>query len=134
TAALWIRHREADHHYNQDRHFGHCLRAPVAPMQPPPPVEAPPPPARMPPPPLPWGYPEAHRDRQWEEEKVKLQELGRQAEDVMTKFSESTLDSIMTTVEALKAKLAEHRAQREQAQRQIEKQLEEQRNNPHRFV
>jgi len=52
----------------------------------------------------------------------------------MTKISEATLDSVMTTMEALKLKLAEHRAQREEAQRQLEEQLEEQKKNPHRFV
>jgi len=83
---------------------------------------------------LPWGYPESHRDRQWEEEKLKLQAIGQQAEDVMAKLSETTLDSVMTTMEALKQKLAEHRAQRELAQQELERQLEEQRRNPHRFV
>jgi hypothetical protein len=34
----------------------------------------------------------------------------------------------------LSQKLAEHRALREEAQRQLEKELEDQRNKPHRFV
>lgn len=83
---------------------------------------------------MPWGYPESHKDRQWEEEKQKMQAIGRQAEEVMAKLSEEALDSIMSSMEALKVKLAEHRAQREAAQRQLEQQLEEQRKNPHRFV
>ncbi|KAJ7115842.1 hypothetical protein C8R44DRAFT_628261 [Mycena epipterygia] len=143
SASLWMSHKEA-HRHAHDRYFGHCFRPPVHPMHRPVDTDEPPqwrprdlptvinsiPPA----PSLPWGYPESHRDRQWEEEKLKLQAIGRQAEEAMAKLSEATLDSVMTTMEALKAKLAEHRAQREEAQRQIEKQLEEHRNNPHRFV
>jgi len=83
---------------------------------------------------MPWGYPESHKDRQWEEEKQKMQAIGRQAEEVIGKLSEDALDSIMGSMEALKAKLAEHRALREAAQRELEKDLEEQRNKPNRFV
>jgi hypothetical protein len=32
---------------------------------------------------MPWGYPEAHKDRQWEEEKQKMHAIGRQAEEVV---------------------------------------------------
>ncbi|KAJ7180541.1 hypothetical protein C8R46DRAFT_1069797 [Mycena filopes] len=149
TATWWIHHKEA-HRQTHERYFGHCFRPPVPPIQPrqpdsPPVMTAEPPrwprpqdvPStinNMPPAPLPWGYPESHRDRQWEEEKLKLQAIGRQADEVMTKLSEATLETVMTTMEALKLKLAEHRAQREEAQRQLEQQLEEQRRNPHRFV
>ncbi|KAJ7672646.1 hypothetical protein B0H17DRAFT_1141183 [Mycena rosella] len=148
TATAWASRNEC-HRQTNERYFGHCFRPPIAPMQPRAPDGTPewrprnipaavnniPPAAAIPPPaPLPWGYPESHRDRQWEEEKRKLQAIGQQAEDVMAKLSEATLDSVMTTMEALKVKLAEHRAQREQAQRQLEEELEEQRKNPHRFV
>ncbi|KAJ6621360.1 hypothetical protein B0H10DRAFT_2018150 [Mycena sp. CBHHK59/15] len=147
SATLWITRKEAHCHTNE-RYFGHCFRPPVQNIQQRPepqagtgdasqwrPRDIPSAINNIPPAPsLPWGYPEMHRDRQWEEEKIKLQALGKQAEDVMAQLSESTLDSLMATMEALKAKLAEHRAQREEAQRQLEKQLEEQRKNPHRFV
>jgi len=141
-----MNHKEA-HRQTHERYFGHCFRPPVQSIQRP----ADPQPAadeplqwrprdipttinNIPPASLPWGYPESHRDRQWEEEKQKMQAIGRQAEDVMAKLSEATLDSVMSSMEALKVKLAEHRAQREAAQRQLEKELEEQRKNPHRFV
>jgi len=39
--------------------------------------------------------------------------FSRQAGDKVTELSEATLDSLLSTVEALKAKLAEHRAERE---------------------
>ncbi|KAJ7449590.1 hypothetical protein FB451DRAFT_1566921 [Mycena latifolia] len=142
SATVWMTHKEC-HRHTHERYFGHCFRPPIPPMQtrtPADPQEWRPrdiPAAinNMPPaPPLPWGYPESHRDRQWEEEKRKLQAIGQQAEDVMAKLSEATLDSVMSTMEALKLKLAEHRAQRELAQRQLEEALEEQRKNPHRFV
>jgi len=153
SATMWIHHKEA-HRQTHERYFGHCFRPPVASMRPDllPPDEAaqwrardisaainkiPAAPAPAPTPassPLPWGYSEAHQDRQWEEEKLKLQAIGKQAENVMAKLSEDALDTVMIAMEALKAKLAQHREQREQAQRQLEKQLEEQKNNPHRFV
>ncbi|KAJ6581378.1 hypothetical protein B0H19DRAFT_1114925 [Mycena capillaripes] len=147
SATFWNHHKEA-HRQTHERYFGHCFRPPVQSIQRPPdgqavsnqeapqwrPRDIPNTINNIPPASLPWGYPESHRDRQWEEEKQKIQAIGRQAEDAMAKLSEATLDSIMGSMEALKTKLAEHRAQREAAQRQIEKELEEQRKNPHRFV
>jgi len=144
SASFWMCRQESHRHTN-DRYFGHCFRPAVHPIQPRSPAEPQPDttqwrPRDIPaainniPASLPWGYPESHRDRQWEEEKLKLQAIGQQAEDVMAKLSETTLDSVMTTMEALKQKLAEHRAQRELAQQELERQLEEQRRNPHRFV
>ncbi|KAJ7504504.1 hypothetical protein B0H11DRAFT_1982707 [Mycena galericulata] len=142
SATLWMNHHEA-HRQTHERYFGHCFRPPVHPIQ----FRTDEEPAQWRPrdlpntinnipqaPPLPWGYPESHRDRQWEEEKIKLQAIGKQAEEVMAKLSEATVDSVLTALEALKVKLAEHRAQREEAQRQLEKQLDDQRNTPHRFV
>jgi len=41
------------------------------------------------------------------------QETGKQAGDKLVELSEATLDTVLTTVEVLKAKLAEHRAERE---------------------
>ncbi|KAJ7634121.1 hypothetical protein DFH06DRAFT_678938 [Mycena polygramma] len=140
SATFWSHHKEA-HRQTHERYFGHCFRPPVPahrPADPQPeewrPRDIPSAINNIPPSSLPWGYPESHRDRQWEEEKQKIQAMGRQAEDVMAKLSEATLDSIMSSMEALKVKLAEHRAQREAAQQQLEKELEEQRKNPHRFV
>ncbi|KAJ6591696.1 hypothetical protein DFH09DRAFT_1273564 [Mycena vulgaris] len=146
SASMWMCRKEC-HSQTHERYFGHCFRPPIHPIQPRTPPAEPQPDAgqwrprdipaavnNIPPSQLPWGYPESHRDRQWEEEKLKLQAIGQQAEDVMAKLSEATLDSVMSTMEALKLKLAEHRAQREAAQRELEKQLEAQRNNPHRFV
>ncbi|KAJ7834102.1 hypothetical protein B0H13DRAFT_2212361 [Mycena leptocephala] len=145
SATWWMCHKEA-HRHTHERYFGHCFRPPVPSIQPRPadpqlnepvqqwrPRDIPSTINNMPPA-MPWGYPESHKDRQWEEEKQKMQAIGRQAEEVMAKLSEEALDSVMSTMEALKVKLAEHRAQREAAQRQLEQQLEEQRKNPHRFV
>ncbi|KAF7331545.1 hypothetical protein MKEN_00033600 [Mycena kentingensis (nom. inval.)] len=144
SAAWFVKRREA-HQHTTDRHFGRCWRPPVGSLPQPnsdewklrdlnniphaTATEAPPPPS-----PLPWGYPEAHRERQWDEEKAKLQAVGRQAEDVMTKLSEDALDSVMSAMEALKRKLAEHRAERDRTQRELEKKFEDEKNSPHRFV
>jgi len=52
----------------------------------------------------------------------------------MADLTESTLESVLSTAESLKAKLAEHRAQRELQQKSIEQLLDEQRKNPPRLV
>ncbi|KAJ7281799.1 hypothetical protein C8J57DRAFT_1173799 [Mycena rebaudengoi] len=146
AATMWHTRKEA-HGHTTERYFGHCFRPPVqhrpaSDVQPMSgdarqwrPRDIPNTINNIPPAPaLPWGYPEMHRDRQWEEEKIKLQAFGKQAEEAMTQLSEATLDSVLTTVETLKQKLVEHRAERQKAQELLEKQLEEERKNPHRFV
>lgn len=94
VASFWHQHREAHHHHTHERYFGHCFRPPVHYR---PTDNASPPheptqwrsrdiPAtinNLPPAPMPWGYPEAHKDRQWEEEKQKMHAIGRQAEEVV---------------------------------------------------
>ncbi|KAF7308637.1 hypothetical protein HMN09_00713000 [Mycena chlorophos] len=131
ASATWWIHRKQHHAASNEQHFGRCIRQPIPPLQNDPPAPAPAPPA---PNPMPWGYPEAHRARQFDEEIAKVKEIGKQAEDVMAKLSEDALDSALSTMEALKRKLAEHREQRLRAQRELEKQVQEQQNNPHRFV
>ncbi|TFK94157.1 hypothetical protein K466DRAFT_593826 [Polyporus arcularius HHB13444] len=44
----------------------------------------------------------------------------QQATETLTDLSEATLNNLLVTVESLKAKLAEHRAQREQQEREIQ--------------
>ncbi|KNZ74563.1 hypothetical protein J132_06517 [Termitomyces sp. J132] len=50
------------------------------------------------------------------DDKRRLAELGTSAGDKLVELSEATLDTVLTTVEVLKAKLAEHRAEREKQQ------------------
>ncbi|PSR76138.1 hypothetical protein PHLCEN_2v8636 [Hermanssonia centrifuga] len=52
-------------------------------------------------------------DGQWDEEKQRLQRISEQATETLTSLSEAGLDSLLSTVESLKAKIAERRAQRE---------------------
>jgi len=87
-------------------------------------------PIRLPASPQPWvlGNQQAQA-QQWEEDKARLLSLSRQAGDTMTHLSEATLDSIVSTVGTLKVKLAEHRAQREQQQKQLDEELESQKRN-----
>ncbi|KAG6845499.1 hypothetical protein H0H87_008396 [Tephrocybe sp. NHM501043] len=64
------------------------------------------------------------------DEQKRLAEMSASASDKLAELSEATLDTVLTTVEVLKAKLAEHRAERE-------KELEEERRrkeNPPRLV
>jgi len=155
TASLFIKHHE---YHKNHQYYGHCYRAPVRPVVAPaaesstaaaagpeggarganwswnardipravnniPPASA-----------SSWGYPENHLDRQWEEEKKRLAAFGKQAEDTMTQLSEATLDSVLATVQSLKAKIAESKAQREKSEKQLQEKLEEERKHPHRFV
>ncbi|KAH9888818.1 hypothetical protein C8Q73DRAFT_708348 [Cubamyces lactineus] len=46
-------------------------------------------------------------------------DIVQQATDTITELSEATLNNLLVTVESLKAKLAEHRAQREQQEREL---------------
>ncbi|KAJ3912968.1 hypothetical protein F5877DRAFT_71951 [Lentinula edodes] len=82
---------------------------------------------------VPWGFESSyeHQKKEWEQEREKL--LAK-AQDTMVQLSESTLDSLSSTVEALKAKLAEHRVKREEQQKLIDKELEEQKKKPVRYV
>ncbi|KAJ3477011.1 hypothetical protein NLI96_g10760 [Meripilus lineatus] len=56
----------------------------------------------------------------WDEEKKRMQDFGKQAHETFVDFSESTLNSLASTVENLKAKLAEQRALREEQAKQME--------------
>ncbi|KIY43765.1 hypothetical protein FISHEDRAFT_77702 [Fistulina hepatica ATCC 64428] len=85
-------------------------------------------------PPPPWGFSPQDQERRWQEERERMAAMARQAGDAMAEMSEATLDQVLATVESLKAKLAEHRAQREAQKKALEKELEEHERNPPRFV
>jgi len=55
-----------------------------------------------------------------------METLGKQAQDTLTDLSEATLDTVLSTVETLKAKLAEHRAEKERQIRELQAMREEQ--------
>ncbi|KZT10082.1 uncharacterized protein LAESUDRAFT_810363 [Laetiporus sulphureus 93-53] len=69
-------------------------------------------PPHVPPPPMP-------SDR-WDEDRQRIQALGKQATDTISELSEATLDSVLATVQNLKMKLAENRAQREEHMKQMQ--------------
>ncbi|KAJ6508475.1 hypothetical protein C8R45DRAFT_967554 [Mycena sanguinolenta] len=75
------------------------------------------------------GYP-THYSRDWEQERARVRQFSRTAEDTVIDLSESTLTTILQATEALKAKMAEHRALREE-ERRLE---EERRRTPPRYV
>ncbi|KAF8074898.1 hypothetical protein FPV67DRAFT_603475 [Lyophyllum atratum] len=123
TATWWIKHKEGRH--GGSNH--HCIRAPVQP-----------PVLSSHSDPDPWstrrvtrainGIPPAEvSNNDWDEEKQRVAELSQSAGDKLAELSEATLDTVLTTVEVLKAKLAEHRAERD-------KKMEEERKNPPRLV
>ncbi|KAI5987056.1 hypothetical protein EDD15DRAFT_2520782 [Pisolithus albus] len=51
--------------------------------------------------------------QEWEENKERLRNMQKRVGEAMVDMSESTLDSIVSTAETLKARLAERRARRE---------------------
>ncbi|GLB41884.1 hypothetical protein LshimejAT787_1004840 [Lyophyllum shimeji] len=126
AATFWHKHKEAKHGVGW---HPHCLRAPI---QPPVLSSSANPDRRsmhgvskainnIPP-------AELSNSTEWNEEKQRMAELSRSAGDKLAELSEATLDTVLTTVEVLKAKLAEHRAERD-------KQLQdERRKNPPRPV
>ncbi|KAF8892086.1 hypothetical protein BD779DRAFT_1510771 [Infundibulicybe gibba] len=54
-------------------------------------------------------------------EKERIASVARQAGDKVAELSEATLDTVLTTVEVLKAKLAEHRAERDRQQELLDR-------------
>ncbi|KIJ65690.1 hypothetical protein HYDPIDRAFT_187395 [Hydnomerulius pinastri MD-312] len=58
------------------------------------------------------------KQREWDEDKERLKNMQKRAGDAVVDMSESTLDSIVSAAESLKAKLAEHRAQRGELMKQ----------------
>ncbi|KAF8171925.1 hypothetical protein K438DRAFT_1851904 [Mycena galopus ATCC 62051] len=75
------------------------------------------------------NYPASY-NRDWEQERARVRQFSRNAEDTVVELSEVTLNTILQATEALKAKMAEHRALREE-ERRLE---EERRRNPPRYV
>ncbi|KAJ7069755.1 hypothetical protein C8F01DRAFT_1113836 [Mycena amicta] len=66
----------------------------------------------------------------WEMERARIREFSQTAGDTVAELSEATLSTILQATEALKAKMAEHRALRE-AERRL---VEERYRNPPRLV
>ncbi|KAK0457690.1 uncharacterized protein EV420DRAFT_473502 [Desarmillaria tabescens] len=146
AATLFMKHREAAR-VNGKFYWGHCQRHSVnyGPV---------PPQSRIaqwreetenwkptPPPAVPVGnsvyegnYSSGWREQEWDAEKEKMKAFGKQAQDAMTDMSEATLDSLLATVTALKQKLAQHRAQREQQEKLLEEEIEQHKKHPPRFV
>ncbi|KAF5383523.1 hypothetical protein D9615_003590 [Tricholomella constricta] len=126
AATWWIKHKEERQGWKS-----HCIRAPIQPPVLSSNADADPwstrgvtkainnlPPAEM-----------SRHTNDWNDEKQHMAEISQSAGDKLAELSEATLDTVLMTVEVLKAKLAEHRAARD-------KQLEEERQkkNPPRLV
>ncbi|KAG6821459.1 hypothetical protein H0H93_010183 [Arthromyces matolae] len=113
TASVWARHRE------RSEWHGHrnCHRPPI--QQPPlstqtEPVD-------------PWSARGVSRtvngilpEPMSDEDKQRVAEISASAGDKLVEMSEATLDTVLTTVEVLKAKLAEHRAEKEKERQEEE--------------
>jgi len=74
-----------------------------------------------------WGPPASWK---WDPDREHLEKVSKQAFDTMADLTESTLESVLSTAESLKTKLAEHRTQREKQQKAMEQQVSEQPKNP----
>ncbi|KAF9266997.1 hypothetical protein L218DRAFT_956083 [Marasmius fiardii PR-910] len=82
--------------------------------------------------PFQWGFQSFEQQRaQWEQDRERLMS---KAQETMSDMSEATLESLSGTIETLRTKLAEHRAQREKQQKLLEQELEEKKKNPPRWV
>ncbi|KAG7093734.1 hypothetical protein E1B28_007385 [Marasmius oreades] len=82
--------------------------------------------------PFQWGFQSFEQQRaQWEQDRERLL---KKAHEAMSDMSETTLESLSGTIETLRAKLADHRAQREKQQKQLEQELEEKKKNSPRWV
>ncbi|KAI0792095.1 hypothetical protein C8Q75DRAFT_805137 [Abortiporus biennis] len=83
-----------------------------------------------------WGWSYPGRDSgavstpppvdKWEDERKKLNDFSKKANETFQEISEATLDSLLSTVEGLKARLAENRAERERQAQELQALKEEQ--------
>ncbi|KAK7686383.1 hypothetical protein QCA50_010607 [Cerrena zonata] len=75
-----------------------------------------------------WNSSESHPRHvdPWEDSRGRTDELSNRANEKFMEISEATIDSVLSTVESLKARLAEHRAQREQQAKALQAMQEEQ--------
>ncbi|KAG7091546.1 hypothetical protein E1B28_010575 [Marasmius oreades] len=53
---------------------------------------------------------------QWEVDRARFREVSRQVGDTVTDMSEASLEMLLTTVQAMKEKLAQHRMERERSE------------------
>ncbi|KAK1228854.1 hypothetical protein PQX77_008096 [Marasmius sp. AFHP31] len=65
--------------------------------------------------------------QQWDADRARLQEVGRQVGDTVTDLSEASLDMLLTTVQSMKEKLAQHRMDRERFEAEQRQRFEAQR-------
>ncbi|KAJ7021621.1 hypothetical protein C8F04DRAFT_1138175 [Mycena alexandri] len=77
---------------------------------------------------MPANYQPYQRD--WEHERARVRQFSREAGDTFAELSEATLNTILQATEALKVKIAEQRALREEERRMEE----ERRRTPPRYV
>ncbi|KAG6890089.1 hypothetical protein C0995_012038 [Termitomyces sp. Mi166 len=117
AASLWARHRERVHWHGHSHCFRPPVQQPVLSTQ----TESV----------DPWSARGVSRavngiapEPMTNDDKKRLAEIGVSAGDKLVELSEATLDIVLTTVEILKAKLAEHRAEREK-QREEERDRKE---------
>ncbi|KAK2466453.1 hypothetical protein APHAL10511_002095 [Amanita phalloides] len=69
-----------------------------------------------------WPYSEGYRKERWEEDKERLIDFTLRATDTIADMSESTLETLLASLENLKTKIAEHRAQREKQRQRLDAQ------------
>jgi len=81
-----------------------------------------------------WGWGEKKLAEKHQEEQDQLADLRRQATETMTDITEATLESILSTAEVLKAKLAESRELRKKKEEQLQREIEERSKTPPRLI
>ncbi|KAF5380800.1 hypothetical protein D9757_007122 [Collybiopsis confluens] len=70
----------------------------------------------------------------WATEKERMREIGAQVGVNVLEFSESTLDTLLSSIQNMKAKVVQQRFEREKLEAEQKRLAEEQRMNPPRYV
>ncbi|KAF8351179.1 hypothetical protein F5887DRAFT_196146 [Amanita rubescens] len=81
-----------------------------------------------------WSFGERRQMEKWEEDKEKLIDFTVRATDAIADMSESTLDTVLSTIENLKTKIVEHRARREKQRERLGTQLEDEKKRSRHLI
>ncbi|KAF9063324.1 hypothetical protein BDP27DRAFT_1335335 [Rhodocollybia butyracea] len=80
------------------------------------------------------SIPQGSSSDPWASEKERIKEIGTQVGVNVLEFSESTLDTLLSSIESMKARVVQQRLEREKQEAEQRRVVEERKLNPPRYV